>query len=130
MEAQAPVSAPVPAPAAAPMPMAQNPPIPAAPVSTMADGADVGSGDSGGGGVKDFFKDINILDVAISAFIVGGVIYAMQYFKYMMMLEKSGYTDLSERVQKLESSIQAAKKTAEMNASGMQQKRRPVMRMR
>jgi hypothetical protein len=48
----------------------------------------------------------------------------------MMMLEKSGYTDLSERVQKLESSIQAAKKTAEMNASGMQQKRRPVMRMR
>ena len=130
MEAQALVSAPVPAPAAAPMPMAQNPPIPAAPVSTMGDGADVGGGDSGGGSVKDFFKDINLLDVAISAFIVGGVIYAMQYFKYMMMLEKSGYTDLSERVQKLESSIQAAKKTAEMNASGMQQKRRPVMRMR
>lgn len=130
MEAQAPVSAPVPAPMAAPMPMAQNPPIPTAPVSTMADGSDLGGGDSGGGGVKDFFKDINLLDVAISAFIVGGVIYAMQYFKYMMMLEKSGYTDLSERLQKLESSIQAAKKTAEMNASGMQQKRRPVMRMR
>lgn len=127
MEAQAPV--PAAAPAAAPMPMAQNPPIPAAPVSTMADGGDVGGGDSGGGGVKGFFKDINLLDVAISAFIVGGVIYAMQYFKYMMMLEKSGYTDLSERVQKLESSVQAAKKTAEMNASGMQ-KRRPVMRMR
>jgi hypothetical protein len=129
MEGQAPVSAPVPAPAAAPMPMAQNPPIPAAPVSTMADGGGVDGGDSDSGGVKGFFKDINLLDVAISAFIVGGVIYAMQYFKYMMMLEKSGYTDLSERVQKLESSIQAAKKTAEMNASGMQ-KRRPVMRMR
>jgi hypothetical protein len=111
------------------MPMAQNPPIPAAPVSTMADGGDVGGGDSGGGGIKGFFKDINLLDVTISAFIVGGVIYAMQYYKYMMMLEKSGYTDLSERVQKLESSIKAAKKTAEMNASGMQ-KRRPVMRMR
>ena len=129
MEGQAPVSAPVPAPAAAPMPMAQNPPIPAAPVSTMADGGGVDGGDSDSGGVKGFFKDINLLDVTISAFIVGGVIYAMQYFKYMMMLEKSGYTDLSERVQKLESSIQAAKKTAEMNASGMQ-KRRPVMRMR
>jgi hypothetical protein len=53
----------------------------------------------------------------------------MQYYKYMMMLEKSGYTALSERLQKVESSLQAAKKTAEMNASGMQ-KRRPVMRMR
>lgn len=127
MEGQAPV--PAAAPAAAPMPMAQNPPIPAAPVSTMADGGSVGDGDSGGGGVRGFFKDINILDVAISAFIVGGVIYAMQYYKYMMMLEKSGYTALSERLQKVESSLQAAKKTAEMNASGMQ-KRRPVMRMR
>jgi hypothetical protein len=128
MEGQAPV--PAAAPAAAPMPMAQNPPIPAAPpVSTMADGGSVGEGDSGGGGVKGFFKDVNILDVAISAFIVGGVIYAMQYYKYMMMLEKSGYTALSERLQKVESSLQAAKKTAEMNASGMQ-KRRPVMRMR
>ena len=127
MEAQAPV--PAAAPAAAPMPMAQNPPIPAAPVSTMADGGDVGGGDNGGGGVKGFFKDINVLDVAISAFIIGGVIYAMQYYKYMMMLEKSGYTALSERLQKVESSLQAAKKTAEMNASGMQ-KRRPVMRMR
>jgi hypothetical protein len=128
MEGQAPI--PAAAPAAAPMPMAQNPPIPAAPpVSTMADGGSVGEGDSGGGGVKGFFKDVNILDVAISAFIVGGVIYAMQYYKYMMMLEKSGYTALSERLQKVESSLQAAKKTAEMNASGMQ-KRRPVMRMR
>jgi hypothetical protein len=128
MEGQAPI--PAAAPAAAPMPMAQNPPIPAAPpVSTMADGGNIGDGDSGGGGVKGFFKDVNILDVAISAFIVGGVIYAMQYYKYMMMLEKSGYTALSERLQKVESSLQAAKKTAEMNASGMQ-KRRPVMRMR
>lgn len=128
MEGQAPI--PAAAPAAAPMPMAQNPPIPAAPpVSTMADGGSIGDGDSGGGGVKGFFKDVNILDVAISAFIVGGVIYAMQYYKYMMMLEKSGYTALSERLQKVESSLQAAKKTAEMNASGMQ-KRRPVMRMR
>jgi hypothetical protein len=127
MEGQAPVAAA--APVAAPMPMAQNPPIPAAPVSTMADGGSVVDGDSGGGGVKGFFKDINVLDVAISAFIIGGVIYAMQYYKYMMMLEKSGYTALSERLQKVESSLQAAKKTAEMNASGMQ-KRRPVMRMR
>lgn len=129
MEAQVPVSAPVPAsaPVAATMPMAQNPPIPAAPVSTMAEGGSLGDGDSGG--FKGFFKDINVLDVAISAFIVGGVIYAMQYFKYMMMLEKSGYTALSERLQKVESSLQAAKKTAEMNASGTQ-KRRPVMRMR
>lgn len=129
MEGQAPT--PAAAPAAAPMPMAQNPPIPAAPpVSTMADGGSVGDGDSGGGGgIKGFFKDINILDVTISAFIVGGVIYAMQYYKYMMMLEKSGYTALSERLQKVESSLQAAKKTAEMNASGMQKRRRPVMRI-
>jgi hypothetical protein len=32
----------------------------------MADGGDVGGGDSGDGGVKGFFKDINLLDVAIA----------------------------------------------------------------
>jgi hypothetical protein len=47
----------------------------------------------------------------------------------MMMLEKSGYADLSSRVQKLESALAAQK--AELNASGKMDKMRkkPLMRL-
>jgi outer membrane murein-binding lipoprotein Lpp len=49
----------------------------------------------------------------------------------MMMLEKSGYADLSARVAKLQSAMDAQK--AEMNAAGSgkldRQRRRPVMRL-
>lgn len=119
------------APAAPAQPMAPAPapaPMAAAPMPTYADGGDVGDS-GGGGGIKGFFNDINIVDVAISAFIVGGVIYAIQYYKFMMMIEKTGYADLSARVQKLESAAQAAKKIAEANASGNSRNRRPVMRI-
>ena len=109
------------APAPAPAPMA------AAPMPMYGEGGDIGDS-GGGGGIKGFFNDINIVDVAISAFIVGGVIYAIQYYKFMMMIEKTGYADLSARIQKLESAALAAKKTAEVNAAGSKG-RRPVMRL-
>jgi len=113
--------------APAPMPAPAPAPMQAAPMPMYADGGDMG--DSGkSGGIKGFFEDINIVDVAISAFIVGGVIYAIQYYKFMMMIEKTGYADLSARIQKLESAAQAAKKVAEANASGSKS-RRPVMRL-
>jgi len=113
--------------APAPMPAPAPAPMQAAPMPMYADGGDMG--DSGkSGGIKGFFEDINIVDVAISAFIVGGVIYAIQYYKFMMMIEKTGYADLSARIQKLESAAQAAKKVAEANASGSRS-RRPVMRL-
>ena len=121
-------AAPATAPAAAPMPAPMPAPMQAAPMPMYADGGDMG--DSGkSGGIKGFFEDINIVDVAISAFIVGGVIYAIQYYKFMMMIEKTGYADLSARIQKLESAAQAAKKIAEANASGNSKSRRPVMRL-
>lgn len=113
--------------APAPMPAPAPAPMQAAPMPMYADGGEMG--DSGkSGGIKGFFEDINIVDVAISAFIVGGVIYAIQYYKFMMMIEKTGYADLSARIQKLESAAQAAKKVAEANASGSRS-RRPVMRL-
>jgi hypothetical protein len=87
------------------------PPMPQSPM--MEDGGAVRNNP-----VKEFFSDVNILDVSISAFIVAAVIYSIQYHRFMMMIEKSGYADLSSRVQKLESSIAAAKKTSEVNASG------------
>lgn len=120
--AAAPVAAPAPMPAPAPAPMQ------AAPMPIYADGGEMGDSGSSGGGIKGFFNDINIVDIAISAFIVGGVIYAIQYYKFMMMIEKTGYADLSARIQKLESAAQAAKKIAEANASGSRS-RRPVMRL-
>lgn len=108
------------APAASPQYNPPPVPTPPAPAPMMAEGGDVGGGNSGGVGnkFKEFFSDINILDVAVSAFIVGGVLYAVHYYKFMMMMEKTGYADLSARVQKMESAMAAAKRTAEANASG------------
>lgn len=121
MEGAAPAAAAAPATPVAPAasPQYNPPPVPAPPASTpmMAEGGDVGGG-GGGNKFKEFFSDINILDVTISAFIIGGVLYAIHYYKFMMMMEKTGYADLSARVQKVESAIAAAKKTAEVNAAG------------
>lgn len=117
-----------PMPTAQPMPMAQP-----MPYNGDGGGDDMGGGNGAfikkGGGIKEFFNDINILDVTISAFVVGGILYAVYYYKYMMMLEKSGYADLSTRVQKLESALAAQK--AELNAAGKMEKmrRNPIMRL-
>ena len=127
----APPSASAPMPQAPP-PMAQpmpqgTPPMGGAPMGGMPNnGAYI---NNGGGGIKGWFKDINILDVTISAFIIGGIIYAVQYYRLMMTLEKTGYADVSSRMAKLESAIAAQK--AEMNASGNTSKlrRQPLMRL-
>jgi hypothetical protein len=114
-----PAAAPAAAPMAAPMPMAAPP---------YEDG---GAIVKKGGGIKEWFSDINIVDVAVSAVIVGAVLYTVHYYKFMMMLEKSGYADLSGKVAKLQSAMDAQK--AEMNATGNnkldRQRRRPVMRL-
>ena len=79
--------------------------------------------------VKDFFSDVDILDVTISAFIVGAVLYSVHYYKFMMMIEKTGYADLNGRIQKVETTM-AKKAAAEANAAGGGRKqRRPVMRI-
>ncbi len=117
----APVSTPAPAAAAAPMPMAAPAPTPA---PAMAEGGETTSG----GGIRAWFGDINVVEVSVSALIVGVGIYAIQYFRLMMAMEKSAYNDVIERIGKLESAALAAKKTAEVNASGSRG-RRPVMRL-
>jgi hypothetical protein len=117
-----------PMPSPQPMPMAQ--PMAQPPMGGMDDmGGGNGAFIKKGGGIKEFFNDINILDVTISAFVVAGVLYAVYYYKYMMLLEKSGYADLSTRVQKLESALAAQK--AELNAAGKMDKmrKRPLMRL-
>ena len=104
------------------MPMAA--PAPAAPAPAMAEGGETASG----GGIKGWFADINIVEVSVSALIVGVGIYAIQYFRLMMAMEKTAYNDVIERIGKLESAQLAAKKTAEVNASGSRSKR-PIMRL-
>jgi len=125
-------------PQAAPAPMVPPPTAApaAAPMAAPAMGPAPAFEDGGavvkkGGGIKEWFSDINIVDVAVSAVIVGAVLYTVHYYKFMMMLEKSGYADLSGRIAKLQSAMDAQK--AEMNASGSgkldRQRRRPVMRL-
>lgn len=106
------------APQVAPAPTPQyTPPPPSTPTPIASDAMDNGGGEKSNP-FREFFSDINVLDVAISAFIVGAVIYSIQYHKLMMMLEKTGYADLSTRVQKLESALESAKRKAELNATG------------
>jgi hypothetical protein len=116
------VPPPAAAPAAAPM---------AAPPMAPPPFEDGGAIVKKGGGIKQWFSDINIVDVAVSAVIVGAVLYTVHYYKFMMMLEKSGYADLNTKVAKLQSAVDAQK--AEMNAAGNgkldRQRRRPVMRL-
>jgi hypothetical protein len=124
-----PQSAPTPmVPPPAPMAAGGQQPMPSAPppAPPYEDG---GAVVTKGGGIKEWFSDINIVDVTVSAFIVGAVLYTVHYYKFMMMLEKSGYADLSGRIAKLQSGIDAQK--AEMNAAGRLEKsrKRPVMRL-
>jgi hypothetical protein len=86
-------------------------------------------GEVKGNRFKEYFSDINIVDVSISAFIVAAVLYSINYHRFMMMIEKTGYADLSTRIGKLESSIKASKKLSEANASGNMKnlkRRRPM----
>ena len=118
---------------APPMPTEPQMPIAQQPMPMMND--DMGGSGAfikKGGGIKEFFSDINILDVTISAFVVGGIFYAIYYYKYMMMLEKTAYADISTRIQKVESALAAQK--AELNAAGNMNKmdrmrRKPLMRL-
>ena len=123
-EAAAPPAPAAPAPAAAPSPQYVPPPAPA---PQMADGGGVADGGRKNP-LKDFFSDINVVDVAVSALIVAGVIYSIQYHKFMMMIEKAGYADLSSRVARMEAEHAAMKrKAAEANASGGTRKRRGLI---
>jgi hypothetical protein len=118
--AGAPVAPPAPAvPPAPPAPSPQYIPPPSS-MPSMAEGGDVGGAPARKNPFKDFFTDINVVDVAISAFIVGAVIYSIQYHKFMIMMEKTGYADLSTRINRLENDISTAKRKAatEANASG------------
>ena len=66
--------------------------------------------------LKDFFSDINLVEVGILALGVATFMYAIYYYKFEMTMAKTGYADLSARMQKLESA--EAKRKAEQNAVG------------
>lgn len=116
--------------AATPMASGGQPPMPvAAPPMPSPSFEDGGAIVEKKGGIKEWFSDINIVDVTVSAFIVGAVLYTVHYYKFMMMLEKAGYADLNAKISKMQSAMDAQK--AEMNAAGRLEnsRRRPVMRL-
>ena len=120
IETSAPAAAPTmaaPAPAMAPMSQ-PAPTMPMAPAPIYAEGGGISAG------IKGFFSDINIVDIALSALVVAGLLYSISYYKLMISVEKSAYRDISDRVGKLESAALAAKKTQEsINASGSSRRR-------
>ena len=114
--------------AAAPIPQAGGSPspnyVPPIPPQSQAPAMENGgaTNSSYGGGFKAFFSDINWLDVALSSFIIAAMAYSIKYHKYMLMIEKSGYTNLTDRINSLENKV--TKKIAEMNATGSSGKMR------
>lgn len=66
-----------------------------------AEGAEVHNG----GPIKEWFEDINILDVSISAFIIASVFYVVNYYKYQMLLEKSTLADLRTKIDNMDNRI-------------------------
>lgn len=121
--------------AAAPIPQAGGspspnyvPPIPPTPQAPPMENGGV-TNSSYGGGIKAFFSDINWLDVALSSFIIAAMAYSIKYHKYMLMIEKSGYTNLTDRINSLENKV--TKKIAEMNATGggSKMRRRAAVRL-
>jgi hypothetical protein len=126
--AMPPAPAPMPAPAApAPLGPALPPPAPAAPAFEK--GGDVSGGDEGGGFLSKLTSGVNMIDVVVMSFFVGGTIYFLHVYKTMMQMQKVGYNDLSARVSKIESAEAARKAEAMANASGKMKRKFPVMRL-
>jgi hypothetical protein len=57
---------------------------------------------------------------------VAAFLYAIYYYKFEMTMTKTGYADLSGRLQKLEVE-EGKRKTAEMNASGGKMKKKRIL---
>lgn len=120
---------------AAPIPQAQHSPSPnyVPPIQPVPQGATPAMADGGatqsnyGGNLKAFFSDINWLDIALSSFIIAAMVYSIKYHKYMLIIEKSGYTNLADRLNSLEAKV--SKKISEMNATGKGMRRRAVVRL-
>lgn len=78
--------------------------------------------------VGKFFSDINLVEAGLLALGVATFLYAISYYKHEIQMSKSGYADLSGRMQKMESEM-AAKKAQEAaaNANGMAKRSRKRM---
>lgn len=73
--------------------------------------------------VSKFFSDINVVEAGLLALGVATFLYAIAYYRHEMQMSKSGYADLSTRMQKMESEMAARKaQEASANANGMARK--------
>lgn len=78
--------------------------------------------------VSKFFSDMNMVEVGLLAIGAAAFFYAIAYYRHEMAMSKSGYADLSARMQKLESEMAAKKaQEASANASGMARRTRRRM---
>lgn len=113
-------SIPTPAPQAQGFPIMSTPPPP--PPPTMADGGEMdgGSDMKKSNPFKEFFADLNMVEIGILALGVASFLYAINYYKFEMKMTKTGYADLNGRMTKLESAEQSRQmKEANANANGM-----------
>jgi len=85
---------------------------------------EIGGQTNKGNMFKGFFNDINILDIMLSAFIVGGILYVVYYYKHQMAKDKTIYTDLDTRLSTIEKQVK--KVNSELNATGKNKKRNVV----
>lgn len=129
----APTPAPAPAPVAPTTPAPLGPALPPPPAPAFEKGGDTGDGGGESGGGEGFLSKltsgVNMIDVIVMSFFVGGTIYFLHMYKKMMQMQMVGYNDLSARVSKIESAEAARKAESMANASGRMKKKFPVMRL-
>lgn len=92
----------------------------------MGSGGDVGAV----GGIREFFADVNLLDVILSAVVTGTLFYMIYYYKFQVHMAKTNYADINGRLSKIESAVEAAKKKAEANATGSRQRKKGLVGLR
>jgi hypothetical protein len=81
-------------------------------------------GQTKGNMFKGFLDDINILDIMLSAFIVGGILYVVYFYRHQMAKDKTIFTDLDTRLSTIEKQVK--KVNSELNATGKTKKRNVV----
>ena len=97
-------------PAAAPPPAAPAPVAAPAAAPVPAPASYAGGGDTGGGGgFKDFFDGINLLDIGFTILGTAALTYTIYYYRQNIRFRKSEYIDLISRLDKQEAQLSAIK---------------------
>ena len=104
-----PIATPTPTPT--PTPPIEATPTPQAPMTnqnpTMADGGSVSSE----GGIKSFFKSLNLIEVGLTILGVTALIYTIHYYKFKSKEDKMINNELQRQIDEIKINLQSSLKS-------------------